>query len=154
MNLYDFIPKLPKLPDALCKDYSFPDLFFPDGRVEEAKRLPLAQAICAGCPARKECLEYALEEEIPYGIWAGTTPEMRGFNSPSKRAINLRKNVAQEIRDLDQKGRTHKEIALALNVELSYVTRVIKRAKLEGENQSQPIARPLKGSQSSSGFRQ
>ena len=152
MNFYDFYPTLPKLKNALCRDYEFPDLFFPTGRVQEAKSLPLAQAICAGCPERKECLEYALAEEIPYGIWAGTTPAMRGIKSDGAKRAKMNKNVAQKIRELHSSGRTHKEIAGILNVELSYVTRSIRRAKLEGESQSQPIGRPSEGSQSSSGF--
>ena len=153
MNFYEFFPTLPKLKDALCREYEFPDLFFPTGRVAEAKSLPLAQAICAGCPERKECLEYALAEEIPYGIWAGTTPAMRGITSDGRKRAKMNKNVAQKIRELHQSGRTHKEIAAILQVEQSYVTRSIKRgAKLEGESQSQPIEAPSKGSQSSSGF--
>jgi len=152
MNFYDFFPTLPKLKNALCREYQFPDLFFPTGRVAEAKSLPLAQAICAGCSERKECLEYALAEEIPYGIWAGTTPAMRGIKSDGAKRAKMNKNVAQKIRELYSSGRTHKEIAGILNVELSYVTRSIRRAKLEGESQSQPIEAPSKGSQSSSGF--
>jgi len=64
----------------------------------------------------------------------------------------MNKNVAQTIRELHSSGRTRQEIAGILNVELSYVTRSIRRAKLEGESQSQPIEAPSKGSQSSSGF--
>jgi WhiB family redox-sensing transcriptional regulator len=154
MNLYEFVPTLPKLPNALCRDYEFPDLFFPDGRVSEAKSLPLAQAICAGCPERKECLEYALNEEIPYGIWAGTTPEMRGITVEKRKKQRLKPNIAEEIRQLHKKGRTQKEIAKQLQVQENYVTRTLKRAKLEGESQSQPIKRRSEGSQSSSGFQQ
>ena len=155
MNAFEFYPTLPKLPNALCRDYEFPNLFFPDSKAEEARSLPLAQAICAGCPERKECLEYALNEEIPHGIWAGTTPAMRGFAPNSQRKLFVN-NVARNIRQLYQQGRTHKEIAEICRVEMNYVTRVIRRlnAKLEGESQSQPIARPSEGSQSSSGFQQ
>ena len=155
MNAFEFYPTLPKLPNALCRDYEFPNLFFPDSKAEEARSLPLAQAICAGCPERKECLEYALNEEIPHGIWAGTTPAMRGFAPNSQRKLFVN-NVARNIRQLYHQGRTHKEIAEICRVEMNYVTRVIRRlnAKLEGENQSQPIARPSEGSQSSSGFQQ
>jgi hypothetical protein len=154
MNLYEFVPTLPKLPNALCRDYEFPDLFFPDGRVSEAKSLPLAQAICAGCPERKECLEYALNEEIPYGIWAGTTPEMRGITVEKRKKQRLNQNVAAQIRELHKRGRTQQEIVRTLNVSASYVTRTIKRIKFEGENQSQPIERRSEGSQLSSGFQQ
>ena len=155
MNAFEFYPTLPKLPNALCRDYEFPNLFFPESKKEEAKSLNLAQSICAGCPERKECLEYAISQEIPHGIWAGTTPQMRGFSPNSKRRPH-HANVAQKIRDLFKQGRSHQEIAEICRVQLNYVVRVVTRfeAKLEGENQSQPIARPSEESPSSSGFPQ
>lgn len=155
MNAFEFYPTLPKLPNALCRNYEFPNLFFPESKAEEARSLKLAQSICAGCPERKECLEYAISQEIPHGIWAGTTPQMRGFSPNSKRRPHTT-NVAQKIRDLFKQGRSHQEIAEICRVQLNYVVRVVTRfeAKLEGESQSQPIARPSEGSQSSSGFPQ
>lgn len=151
MTLRDFIPNLPLLPEASCKNYKFPELFFPISRVEEKKVLPLAQAICAGCPERKECLDYALKEQIPHGIWAGTTPAMRGFKNESKRSF-LPRNRAEKIRNLAKLGRTSKEIAEILSIELAYVNVVIKKyeAKLIGENQSQPIKKSGEESPSSS----
>ena len=155
MNLKDFAPSLPLLPEASCKNYEFPELFFPDSRAQEKKILPLVQAICASCPARKECLEYALNEQIPHGIWAGTTPAMRGYKNESKRTYT-KVNRAAKIRQLYHSGRTSKEIAKTLGMGLTYVTVIINReiAKLEGESQSQPIAKPGEESPSSSGFQQ
>ncbi len=154
MNFYEFFPSLPKLPNALCRDYEFPDLFFPTSQAQEAKSLGLAQAICAGCEHRKECLEYALSEEIPYGIWAGTTPEMRAVTIEARK-VKEREGHAREIRKLHRKGRTQHEIARSLEVDPHYVTKVIRQmVKLEGENQSQPIAKPGEESPSSSGFPQ
>jgi len=50
-------------------------LFFPPGQPEqkEAKdvRERKAKAICAACPVRTECLEYAVRIREPYGIWGG-----------------------------------------------------------------------------------
>jgi WhiB family redox-sensing transcriptional regulator len=50
-----------------------PDLFFPEkgGTTTEAKR------ICAGCPVRAECLEYALEEDERFGVWGGMSERER-----------------------------------------------------------------------------
>lgn len=155
MTLRDFVPTLPLLPNAACRDYEFPELFFPNSRAQEKKILPLAQSICAGCPERKECLDYALQEQIPHGIWAGTTPAMRGFKYESKKSF-LPINRAERIRSLAKLGRTSKEIAEILGIELSYVNVTIKKdqAKLEGENQSQPIAKNGEELPSSSGFQQ
>ena len=43
---------------------------------------PLAKRICARCPVRGQCLEYALSGAdswggIATGIWSGTTPQER-----------------------------------------------------------------------------
>lgn len=135
-QIYNFIPSLPLLPQASCKGIINPNLFFPVSKEQEAKCLPIVRAMCAGCPERKECLDYALKEQIPYGIWAGTTPAQRGFGQGFKNAKTGRINKSDAIRSLQALGRTPKEIAATLRVELAYVTQVLKRsAKLEGETQ-------------------
>lgn len=50
-----------------------PATFFPsDGvGVEVAKR------ICATCPVKGECLEYALQNRIDHGVWGGTSERQR-----------------------------------------------------------------------------
>lgn len=46
-----------------------PELFFPEkgGTVRQPKR------VCAGCPVKDECLEYALDNGETHGIWGGYT---------------------------------------------------------------------------------
>jgi hypothetical protein len=138
VNFTFFFPTLPLLPQAKCRDIENPDIFFPEGKVEEAKSLPIAQSICGSCIERKECLEYALAENIPFGIWAGTTPKERGVYVQRRRK-KFGKNNAETIRRLHLQGRTPKEISVALNVDLSYTTQVLRKAgvKSEGELQSQ-----------------
>jgi WhiB family transcriptional regulator, redox-sensing transcriptional regulator len=50
-------------------------LFYPpsDTEVRDVKltRERKAKAICAGCPVRIECLEYAVRIREPHGIWGG-----------------------------------------------------------------------------------
>ncbi|MCB1267759.1 MAG: WhiB family transcriptional regulator [Acidimicrobiia bacterium] len=55
-----------------CADQP-PSLFFPsDGvGVEVAKR------ICADCPMRVRCLDYALDNRIDHGVWGGTSERER-----------------------------------------------------------------------------
>jgi len=50
-----------------------PATFFPsDGvGVEVAKR------ICASCPVKEPCLEYALDYRIDHGVWGGTSERQR-----------------------------------------------------------------------------
>ena len=131
-----FYPELPLLLEASCKGIINPNLFFPESKEQEAKCLPIVRTICAGCPERKECLDYALKEQIPHGIWAGTTPAQRGFGQGFKNRRTGRVNRADAIRSLHSFGRTPKEIATTMKIEVAYVTQVLKRAaKLEGESQ-------------------
>ena len=53
--------------------YEPPSKFFPsDGvGVEVAKR------VCETCPAKMECLEYALSNRIDHGVWGGTSERQR-----------------------------------------------------------------------------
>jgi WhiB family redox-sensing transcriptional regulator len=64
-----------------------PDLFHP-GRGEN-KDNDAAKRICADCPVRAECLEYALsfEDDADCGIWGGTSARQR-------RAIRHERRVA------------------------------------------------------------
>ena len=50
-------------------------LFFSPSHLEPKeqrdRRERKAKAICAACPVRLECLEYAIRTREPYGIWGG-----------------------------------------------------------------------------------
>jgi WhiB family transcriptional regulator, redox-sensing transcriptional regulator len=55
-----------------------PDLFFPISTTGPAeKQITRAKRICAGCPVRLECLQFAMTHDQVYGIWGGTTQEDR-----------------------------------------------------------------------------
>lgn len=55
-----------------------PDLFFPISSTGPAERqIARAKRICAGCPVRRECLEFALSSNQIHGIWGGTTADDR-----------------------------------------------------------------------------
>ncbi len=63
-----------------------PDLFFPISPAGPSERqIARAKAICAGCPVRQECLEFALSHDQAYGIWGGMTPEDRQRDRRRKR---------------------------------------------------------------------
>ena len=79
-----------KLDGALCSPDTtneHPDLWFDHadrdkGRAPanpRARVLSLARvkAICAECPVRVECLNYALDHDDLVGIWGGTTTDER-----------------------------------------------------------------------------
>jgi WhiB family redox-sensing transcriptional regulator len=73
--------------DAACRDANTA-VFFPrsDAHTDEAK------AICATCPVREECLEFALETRQPEGVWGGLTPIER------HRVIRRRQKAARKAR--------------------------------------------------------
>lgn len=68
--------------EARCLDAD-PEAFFPEkgGSTREAKR------ICAACPVREECLEYALENDERFGIWGGLSERER---RRAKRVVTTR----------------------------------------------------------------
>ena len=84
------IPDLPELPEALCREVD-PELFIPSSTNASANALThkKAAAICAKCPEKDPCLEYALSfpaRQIS-GTWGGTSQPQR---------IALRKQRAGE----------------------------------------------------------
>jgi WhiB family transcriptional regulator, redox-sensing transcriptional regulator len=63
-----------------------PDLFFPiSAKGPAEKQIARAKVICAGCPVRPECLEFAMTHDLTYGIWGGTTVEDRQRERRRKR---------------------------------------------------------------------
>jgi len=61
--------------DAACSG-SDNDAFFPIGEDDESAAD--AKAVCAACPVREACLQYALSTNQTEGVWGGMTgPERR-----------------------------------------------------------------------------
>ncbi len=57
-----------------------PTLFFhPQNERGSARRSRdlAAKAVCASCPVRIECADYAVRAREPYGVWGGLTEEDR-----------------------------------------------------------------------------
>ena len=56
------------------------ELFFPPEEEQGEYfrlRVSLAKRICAGCPVRRQCADYALAADERYGVWGGLTAEER-----------------------------------------------------------------------------
>ncbi len=68
---------------AACRGID-PDIFFPvtDEEAEPAK------AICAECPVREACLEFALAAREREGVWGGATERER------RRIVRQRRKTA------------------------------------------------------------
>lgn len=56
-------------------------VFFPpavsERKDERREREERAKAICASCPVRRPCLDYALRIREPHGIWGGLNEQER-----------------------------------------------------------------------------
>jgi WhiB family redox-sensing transcriptional regulator len=64
---------------AACAGTDTQLFFAPDGEREQEREIRRARAaaICALCPVRQQCLDYALRNSIRHGIWGGLTREGR-----------------------------------------------------------------------------
>lgn len=64
---------------AACRGEDIELFFGPDGerQPEREVRERKAKSICARCPVRGECLEYALGKPERYGVWGGMNEEER-----------------------------------------------------------------------------
>ena len=71
--------------DGLCRDKP-PAVFFPSDGVGVDR----ARKICASCPVRELCLEYALDNRIDHGVWGGTSERER-------RRILKRRRIASVV---------------------------------------------------------
>lgn len=66
---------------AACRTVD-PEVFFPLPGDEDG--VAMARAVCAGCPVRSECLEFALRHGLDDGVFGGlTADERRAFRARS-----------------------------------------------------------------------
>ena len=61
---------------AACRSAD-PDLFFPVSGEEWARQVEKAKVLCRACRVRRQCLQYAISEDEPYGVWGGMTGDER-----------------------------------------------------------------------------
>ena len=92
---------------AACRGADL-DLFFPS-RGQSAEP---ARRICAACPVREPCLDYALRHGITHGIWGGLAERDR-------RALRTRRTGA---------ARRERDKAIAAASDAGYSQAVIGRA--------------------------
>jgi len=63
--------------DAACRGLD-PELFFPVGTAGPALlQIGRAKQVCAGCPVRAPCLDWALATGQDAGVWGGTSEDER-----------------------------------------------------------------------------
>ena len=128
-----FLNTIPLFENALCAQIEDQDLFFPDGKAEETKRLPQLRAICRSCVERKECLEYSIREEIPYGIWGGKTPTERGVVLKRTEILKRKERVLK----LRNKGVSIEDIAQIVGIKIHSVYRIFSDANRARKREDQ-----------------
>ncbi|MEV4937378.1 WhiB family transcriptional regulator [Streptomyces zaomyceticus] len=85
---------------ALCRAVDADDLFVEGAAQNRAKTL------CGGCPVKAECLAYALDGRIEYGVWGGMTERER-------RALLKRRPTVRSWGQLLEAARRHRDGAAA-----------------------------------------
>lgn len=53
-------------------------LFFPEQHQPGTHTTRLAKALCAACPVKADCLEFAVTEGITHGTWGGLSQKELG----------------------------------------------------------------------------
>jgi WhiB family redox-sensing transcriptional regulator len=67
-----------------CRDVP-PAVFFPNDGVG----VDAARRICAECPVKAPCLEYALLHRVDHGVWGGASERERRRIARSRRLAGL-----------------------------------------------------------------
>ena len=63
-----------------------PDTFFPSDGVG----VEVARRVCADCPVKEPCLDYAMANHIDHGVWGGTSERERRRIARHRRLIAVR----------------------------------------------------------------
>ena len=106
---------------AACRGTDL-EVFFP-GRGESAGP---ARQVCAACPVRQPCLDYAITNRITHGVWGGLTErERRALRSGLVRAT--RQDRDRAILAADAAGYTAASISQSFGLSRTSVTRVLFR---------------------------
>ena len=106
---------------AACRGADL-EVFFPE-RGESAQ---VARQVCAACPVRQPCLDYAIANRIVHGIWGGLTErERRALRSRWVRAARRERDRA--VLAADTAGYTAAAIGRSFGLSRTSVSRVLSR---------------------------
>jgi WhiB family redox-sensing transcriptional regulator len=95
-------------------------VFFP----ERGESAGTARRVCAACPVRQACLDYAITNRISHGIWGGLTErERRALRSGWLRA---RRERDRAVLAADAAGYTAAAIGRSFGLSRTSVTRIAR----------------------------
>jgi WhiB family redox-sensing transcriptional regulator len=106
---------------AACRGADL-NVFFPD-RGQSAEH---ARQICASCPVRELCLDYALRHGIVHGIWGGLTERDRRALR-SRHVSTSRRKRDEAILAADAAGYSQAAISRTFSLARTSVSRVLSR---------------------------
>ena len=111
---------------AACRGIDL-GVFFPE-RGESAER---ARRVCAACPVRQPCLDYAITNRISHGIWGGLSErERRALRSGWVR--NTRRERDRAVMAAGAAGYTAAAIGRSFGLSRTSVTRIARTGDDEG----------------------
>ena len=106
---------------AACRGTDL-NVFFP----ERGKSAEPARQICASCPVRQPCLEFALRYGITHGIWGGLAERDRRALR-SRYLSTSRRKRDEAILAADAAGYSQAAIGRAFGLTRTSVSRVLSR---------------------------
>ena len=105
---------------AACRGAGL-NLFFP----ERGESAGPARRVCAACPVREPCLDYAISNRITHGIWGGLSElERRALRSGWVRAARRERDRA--ILAADAAGYTEAAIGRSFGLSRTSVSRIVR----------------------------
>jgi WhiB family redox-sensing transcriptional regulator len=114
------------------------DLFYP----ERGQSAGPARQVCARCPVRQPCLEYALSNRITSGIWGGQTErERRPLQSEWVQAEWRERDRA--ILAADAAGYTTAAIGRSFGLSRTSVIRIVHQGGHPGLDGAEPQVSPV-----------
>lgn len=129
-----------------------PDMFFMDDKDEpnyNAVKTEIARSICNECPIQKQCLEFAIKEEME-GVWGGTTTKERnaiifrqrtGYESKPRKPSDVTKILqVNAARALETSVRDRDAIVQALETFTDLEPITIEIANLRLNNPGVPLS--------------
>lgn len=84
---------------ALCGGMSFAAFFgaASDERpTMKRSEVAYARSICAGCPVKRDCLDWALDNGEAFGVWGGTSGRQRGRMRAQMKAGLTQETIVEE----------------------------------------------------------
>lgn len=118
---------------AACQDTDDPELFFPTGQSVLARRqVQAAKQICARCPVRVACLDWAIGSRQYTGVWGGLSEaERQGLYETPEKSFTRCLNAQEWIEEQLARGVFRRDLARQLGVDHGVLGRAVQQMRFE-----------------------